>query len=209
MMKTKVFKASMHFAFCIAFLASPLSATSMALGKITGDLKSPGIDLKTTGPMVIYLESTDKNFEFAAPKKNAKISQKDAKFTPALLVLTAGQTVDMPNDDDIFHSVFSYSRPNDFKFEPYPKGHSRSIKLEHPGIVKIYCSIHEKMNATIVVSPTPHHVTVNKATRFTISDVPPGRYRIRTYGFLPSQDTEVVVEAGKISSTVVTFDSKK
>ena len=66
----------------------------------------------------------------------------------------------MPNDDVIFHNVFSYSTPNDFDLGLYPRGESRAKTFQYPGVVRIYCSIHESMNATIFVAPSIWHAVV-------------------------------------------------
>jgi hypothetical protein len=43
-----------------------------------------------------------------------QISQRGRRFDPAVLVVTRGTTVRFPNDDGVFHAVFSLSRGNAF-----------------------------------------------------------------------------------------------
>jgi len=44
-------------------------------------------------------------------------------------------------------------------------------------VVKLYCSIHESMNATILVTPTRWFDVVDAKGGYALKDVQPGRYR--------------------------------
>lgn len=111
--------------------------------------------------------------------------------------MTAGQTVEMPNEDGIFHNVFSYSRPNDFDLGLYPSGESRQATLRHPGLVRLYCSIHESMNGAVYVAPSPWYALAGAGGRFEIRGAPPGRYRLRTWAErLPPTSQVVTLEEG-------------
>jgi plastocyanin len=130
-----------------------------AAGEVRGRvaLGVAGADLAAAGPIVVYLEGVDGPLHFEPPKRKLEIHQKDAEFSPSFLVISAGETVEMPNDDVIFHNVFSYSTPNDFDLGLYPRGQSRNKTFQYPGVVRFYCSIHESMNGTIFVAPSFAH----------------------------------------------------
>ena len=103
----------------------------------------------------------------------------------------------MPNDDVIFHNVFSYSTPNDFDLGLYPRGESRAKTFQYPGVVRIYCSIHESMSATIFVAPSSHFAVAEPDGDFALRDVPPGKYRLRTWNRrLPPSSQLVEVGSG-------------
>jgi plastocyanin len=160
-------------------------------------LELPGTDLQGLGPVVVYLEPLDAPKVSGRDLPAVKVVQVAASFSPSFQVVTVGQRVDMPNADVIYHNVFSYSHPNEFDLGIYASGESRSIRFEHAGVVKVYCSIHESMNATIVVAPTPHYAVLQPSGRFAIEGVPPGRYRLRTWcEKLPEVVRTVTVEAG-------------
>jgi len=148
-------------------------------GKVT--LGVAGAELGAAGPIVVYLEGVDGAVPFELPRRKLEIHQKDASFAPSFLVIAAGETVQMPNDDVIFHNVFSYSTPNDFDLGLYPRGDSRAKTFQYPGVVRFYCSIHESMNGTIFVAPTVWHTLAGADGGFALRDVPPGRYRLRTW----------------------------
>lgn len=172
-------------------------------GRVTLDI--PGMNLEGVGPIVVYLEPVDAASAEAPPTRAARLTQKNATFSPAFLVVTAGQPVDMPNVDAIYHNVFSYSRPNDFDLGMYGGGNSRTVTFRYPGVVKVYCSIHETMNATILVVPSRHFAFAKDGT-FSLDGIPPGRYRVRTWcEKLPDTVHEIAIEAGASRSLEISL----
>jgi plastocyanin len=183
-------------------------------GEVQGRLSLgvEGASLDRAGPVVVYLEGVDAPLVAPTRTRPLEIKQKDAAFTPSFLAIAAGETVVMPNDDVIFHNVFSYSTPNDFDLGLYPRGESRSKTFQYPGVVRIYCSIHESMNATIFVAPSVYFAVVGASGQFAIRDVPPGRYRLRTWNRrLPpaSQLVEVGPGAPVVTELVVAADDSR
>jgi len=160
---------------------APLASASA--GELSGRvaLGIRGASLEGAGPVVVYLEGVDAPLDSIPRKRLLEIRQKSASFSPTFLAIAAGETVVMPNDDVIFHNVFSYSTPNDFDLGLYPRGESRAKTFQYPGVVRIYCSIHESMNATIFVSPSTYFAVAGPTGAFSIRDVPPGHYRLRTW----------------------------
>ena len=108
-----------------------LQAGGAAAGEVRGrvSLRVDGVRLADLGPVVVFLEGADGRIPFEPPGHTPRIHQKNATFSPSFLVVAAGQTVAMPNDDVIFHNVFSYSKPNRFDLGLFPKGSSRSVTL--------------------------------------------------------------------------------
>lgn len=187
-------------------LALCLAAATASAGELRGrvSLGVGGVSLDEAGPLVVYLEGSDAPLAFELPKRELEIHQKDASFAPAFLVIAAGETVVMPNDDVIFHNVFSYSTPNDFDLGLYPRGESRAKTFQYPGVVRIYCSIHESMNATIFVAPSIWHAVAGAKGDYAIHDVPPGKYRLRTWNRrLPPASQLVEVGDGAVTEDVV------
>ncbi len=134
------------------------------------------------------------------------ISQKGTQFNPPFLVVPAGSSVAMPNDDDVAHNVFSFSEPKNFNLGIYPKGQSKSVVFDAPGLVEIYCSIHQHMSASVLVVPSASFAVGDESGAGLIEDVSPGRYVLGIWradrGFteieidIPDQETvEVNVSA--------------
>jgi plastocyanin len=166
----------------------------------------PGIDLASAGELVVFLDPTSGRVEPRVPRRRARIHQRDATFSPAFLVVTVGDTVEMPNDDLIFHNVFSYSKPNDFDLGTYPRGESRSVTFPHPGLVRIYCSIHESMSASIFVVPSPYWALARPDGSFAIRGVPAGSWQLRAWSWrLPTASTRIAVAPGRAARADLEF----
>lgn len=112
------------------------------------------------------------------PPTTAVIRQTGEQFVPHLVAVTAGSTVQFPNDDLLFHNVFSLSRAAVFDLGRYPRGRSKSRKFDAPGIVKVYCHLHSHMNALIRVFGHPYFTIPGPDGRFAISGLPPGSYDV-------------------------------
>ena len=196
----------MHRIAAIALLGAACwlgaaNAGAEAVGELRGSvsLGVANVPLAAVAPIVVYLEALDATGGAGAPPRAvARMHQRDAHFSPPFLVVAAGQSVEMSNDDAIYHNVFSYSRPNDFDLGLYPAGESRKLVLRHPGVVKLYCSIHESMNATILVAPTRWFDVVNAKGGYALTGIPAGRYRAVVWTErLPATTRVIEIGAGE------------
>lgn len=114
----------------------------------------------------------------AQAKLEASIVQEGRRFTPDLVIVAAGSSVAFPNMDPIFHNVFSLSRLKSFDLGFYPKGDSRSVTFDKPGVVSVNCRLHPDMAATVVVTPNGWFTRVEPGGAFKIPDIPPGAYSV-------------------------------
>ena len=128
--------------------------------------------------VVIYLEPAPQG---VAARSGAAarpvMKQEGLTFVPHVLPVLKGSTVEFPNEDPIFHNVFSLSKVSSFDLGRYPRGASKSIRFDEPGIVKVFCHIHSDMSAVIVVLDNPFFTAPDTQGRFQIDGIPPGDYR--------------------------------
>jgi plastocyanin len=125
-----------------------------------------------------------------------KTTQKDANFEPHVLPVVVGTTVRWPNEDDIFHNVFSTSDAKEFDLGYYKKEKTPDVLFDKVGRVDVFCAIHTKMHCIILVLPNPYFAAVDDKGRFTIRNIPAGTYKVRAWHErLPSQTKEIVVPA--------------
>jgi len=184
-----------------AWLCATAGARAEAPASVSGRVSVgvAGLELADAGPIVVYLEAVAAPAPRPAPE--VEIRQHLARFEPAFTVAPVGAPVRMPNEDTIFHNVFSYSKPNDFDLGMYGAGEARTVRFSQPGPVRIYCSIHERMNGLIFVTPSSLYATPAQGGAYRIAGVPPGRYRLRVWSErLPVWTRELELSVGEGAS---------
>jgi plastocyanin len=167
--------------------------SSRAIGQHTAD-SSPEIK-----NVVIYLKGV--MYRDAPPSSRSEIIQEHETFSPRVLAITRGSTVDFPNSDPFFHNVFSLSSAATFNLGRYPEGQTKSRVFTKAGLVKVYCQIHSHMSATILVLDHPYFAVPQLDGTYTIPDVPAGRYTIvGWHERIGEIQSTIQVEAGKPAS---------
>jgi plastocyanin len=117
----------------------------------------------------------------AAAPSPVDLVQRDTVFAPSTIAVRSGTVVRFPNADPFFHNVFSYASNARFDLGRYPEGDSRDVRLDRPGIVRVFCEVHEFMRAVILVTDDPYHAVVGEDGAFRMTGVPPGRHTLVAY----------------------------
>jgi len=166
-----VLNACLTFAglFLTVTSGHPLIKADTATVQGTAQLDGKGVAREA----VVYLEG-----EFPTGGISAIMEQKDRRFVPELLVVPVGSTVSFPNLDQIFHNVFSLSKPKSFDLGNYPKDQTRTVTFTKPGVEFVNCHLHPNMSAAIVVTPNKWRATADRAGHFVLRDVPAGPYTV-------------------------------
>ncbi len=128
-------------------------------------------------PAVAYLVGPIPSGD-AAPANRPTMAQRDTAFAPAVVAVRAGGTVAFPNGDAFFHNVFSYSSAQRFDLGRYPQGESKNVTFPEPGIVEVFCEVHEFMRGAILVAENPFYAVVGADGTFRITGVPEGEHTI-------------------------------
>ena len=168
--------------------------------RVTGKVAVTDADGKpVSADVIVYVVGPT---EPADPKDVPKITQKDRRFEPDLVAVTAGGSVEFPNADSFLHNVFSQSPDRKFDLGSFKKGESKSKDFPKPGVIDVYCNIHPEMAATILVLPNRMHTHVRADGTFSIDRVPPGRWTVFAYTRRAQRPVSapVVVTAGQDAS---------
>jgi plastocyanin len=113
-----------------------------------------------------------------APPRLVQVSR---SFAPRVLGVRVGTRVDFPNEDSVFHNVFSYSKAKRFDLGYYGKGKSKSVVFDEPGLIKVFCDIHASMSAYILVVDAPFVTQPDAAGEFRFPDLPAGDYQLKLW----------------------------
>jgi plastocyanin len=144
-------------------------------GAVTGIVRTVARSGVAPAAAVVYAEPIDTPAT-RAPRRFT-LSQKNKTFQPHLLAVPLGSTVDFPNNDPIYHNVFSLSGPQPFDLGLYRAGETRPRTFTSPGTYRVFCNIHPQMTAIVVVAPSAFTAVAAPDGRFTL-DLPPGRFRL-------------------------------
>jgi plastocyanin len=117
----------------------------------------------------------------SSPPRRVTIRQTNEEFVPHVVPVTVGSTVEFPNDDLIFHNVFSLSRAATFDLGRYPRSVSKARTFTRPGVVKVFCHLHSHMSAIVRVFSHPYFAIPDRAGRFVITGVPAGRLDVTAW----------------------------
>jgi plastocyanin len=163
-----------------------------------GDISvSPGAvhDMAPRRQSVVYLANGPRGAFTDLPAGRARLDQQHEQFVPHVLAITAGTTVDFPNNDLTFHNVFSLSPVQSFDLGRYPVGRSKSVRFDHAGVIPVFCDIHSHMSAYILVFTHPFFALTDDDGRYVIPGVPPGTHEIAVWSEAGRADSQFVTVA--------------
>src|SRR5579872_2330105 len=208
-------KSGGQLGLAMAFLAALASPAATCAATVSGHVElllshDPNVRKhQDYSGVVVWLEPLGAPAVVPVVSRHAEMIQKNKTFSPHVLAVTVGTTVDFPNYDPIFHNAFSNYDGQIFDVGLYPPGTSKTILFRKEGVVRIFCNIHPAMSAVIVVLKSPYFATSGKNGAFTIPNVPSGSYRLHVFHERATQQTldnltrtvdvsSSVAEAGKI-----------
>ena len=187
---------------CIACL---LVATGVMAGELKGTVKAMG--MKTNADAVVYVDAIAGK-TFPPPTAHAKMNQKDLVFTPHVLPVLVGTTVDFLNGDKVLHNVFSPDKCCDkFNLGSWPQGQIRSYTFKTRCNATLLCKVHAEMEGFVVALPTPYFAVTDKTGAYSIKDVPDGSYTVKVWH--PKAKAEVSKSVAVAGVTSADFVIKK
>jgi plastocyanin len=127
--------------------------------------------------IVVYIERVPDGAT-PAQAERAVLRQHGERFAPHVLPVVRGATVEFPNDDALFHNVFSLSRARAFDLGRYPRGATRSATFDKAGVVQVFCHIHSDMSAVVLVLDNPFFAVPDAEGRYAIPRLPAGDYTV-------------------------------
>ena len=134
---------------------------------------------KPASDVVVWLEGAG---AAAAPSSRRTIlDQRNLQFAPRILAVRTGTTVEFPNNDRVFHNVFSFRDGKKFDLGIYPIGSVKQVQFDKPGISRLFCNIHPQMAAYVIAVDSPYFAVSDASGRFTLPGVENGSYTYRAW----------------------------
>lgn len=180
-----------------------LLAGSSRAGDIKGKVNVQGI--KSAENIAVYVDAIpDKKFE--NPTSRPVMDQTKMTFSPHVMVVQVGTTVEFLNSDSVGHNVYWPSISGNKKLAhnlgTWPKGEKKSFQFSDVGVASLLCNVHPEMNGYVVVVPTPYFAVTDKNGNYEIKNVPPGKYTLKTW----SEEGKVTTQAVEVEAGGTTAD---
>ena len=161
----------------LATVTSAMLISAAYSATISGKVAAPG-------GSVVYVDAIPGS-KFPSPTKHASMDQAGLAFSPRVVVVQQGTTVDFLNSDSVSHNVFwtgvGGNKQLKHNLGTWPQGETRSFKFDTPGVVPVLCNVHPEMSGFIVVSPTPYFSQTDSAGNYKIENVPDGSYTVTAW----------------------------
>lgn len=145
------------------------------------------------------------------PAEPVLIDQRDCVYGPRVVGVRVGQRLQIRNDDALLHNVHSASAgSNSFNVGQPKAGLVFEFTPKSPELmVKLGCDVHRWMTAFVGVMPHSYFAVSNTSGRYTIANVPPGTYTLKTWHEQFGERTsQVTVKAGAATTMDVTYTDR-
>jgi hypothetical protein len=156
----------------------------------------------------VYLVDVAKGKAWPPPPKPPELDNIKCRFVPDVLIMRSGK-LDVVNKDPVLHNTHGYyGKRTAFNMAQPNEGQVISADLTRAGIVRVDCDVHGWMLGWIYVVDNPYYALTGGDGKFSITDVPPGTYKLVAVQSLtgPNEQT-VTVTAGQPTS--LTIELKK
>jgi len=113
--------------------------------------------------------------------KTAIVRQKNLEFTPHVVAIPVGSTVSFVNRDKVNHDVFSNDSTKTLDINTSTPGVFKKAVFDKPGVVNLLCTVHAEMSGYVVVLDSNYFAVTRPDGRFSIRNVPPGKYELAVW----------------------------
>lgn len=164
-------------------------------GAITGKVTISG---RGASSALVYIASVPGQWN---PRVSARMDQNGLRFSPRILPIVVGTTVDFLNSDDVQHNIFTPSAAGDlFNLGTFGKGETRSHKFTKMGKVDVRCNVHHEMRGYILVLQNPFFDMTDANGNYRLNGVPQGNYTVKVWSERGTvQPQQVQVSGGAVT----------
>lgn len=162
--------------------------------------------------VLVYVSKGLEGKSFPAPKTPVVLDQVGCLYTPHVVGVMVGQTLEIRNSDATLHNVMTMPRKNKAFNEGMPvKGGKLEKVFDEPEMkVDLRCFMHPWMIGWVHVLPHPFYAITQDDGSFTIKGLPAGDYEVsvlhETSRLQPLANAiKITVKAGEASKVDFTY----
>lgn len=183
--------------YCVSQHPTPVNDQSVVTG--------PG---GTLANVVVYVTEDMSKYSFQTPGTPATISQKGCMYSPHVVGMMAGQTLQVTNDDKTTHNIHPVPKDNREWNQSQPAGAAPLMEVfaRPENAIPVKCNVHPWMKAYIFVFKNPYYSVTGDDGKYSISNLPPGTYTVTAWHEQYGTTTQsVTVGAKESKSADLTF----
>jgi hypothetical protein len=157
----------------------------------------------------VYISKGAEGKKFDAPTTPVMLDQKNCMYQPYIVGAMVNQPIQLKNSDPLLHNVHSLPKVDgnqEFNFAQPLQGQTDERKFaKQEVLVKLKCEVHDWMFAYVGVCENPYFALTDKDGKFTIKNVPAGKYtltayHLKTHGAGKGLEKEINVEGAPVTA---------
>ena len=130
----------------------------------------------------VYVTDDMSAYAFDTPARAVRLEQKGCRFSPHVVGLQVGQTLELANEDETLHNVHAITKVNDgFNIGATPAAVFRRSFTAPETMITFRCDVHSWMTAYAGVLAHPYFAVTDASGRFELKGLPPGEYAIAAW----------------------------
>ena len=157
---------------------------------------------------VVIVEGVRRGKAMPTAVQNAEIDQNKCEYLPHVQVMAVNSEIALRNSDPILHNIQFFQGDNTlFNIAQPVQGQVNKHKLEKAGTIYVECAVHGWMQGNVVVVDNPYYAVTDENGRFSITDLPPGKYQLKIWHEYVGELTREVTVTAK-TETALNVDLK-
>ena len=175
------------------------------------DRESQKLIVNKTGGLknaVVIVEGVKHGKAMPSAAQNAEIDQNKCEYLPHVQVMAVNTEIALRNSDPILHNIQFFQGDNSlFNIAQVVQGQVNKRKLEKAAPVYVECAVHGWMQGNVVVVDNPYYAVTDENGKFSIADLPSGKYRVKIWHEYVGEMTHEVTVTAK-TETALNMDLK-
>ena len=152
---------------------------------------------------VVIVEGVKRGKAMPAAAQSAEIDQNKCEYSPHVQVMAVNTEIALRNSDPILHNIQFFQSDNSlFNIAQPVQGQVNKHKLEKAGTIYVECAVHGWMQGNVVVVDNPYYAVTDENGKFSIADLPAGKYQVRIWHEYLGELTREITVSSKAGTSL-------